>query len=67
MACLLGVQRSFEKAEVALLEVAGWELDDNTIRQLCHATAARARSGGLQSPYSRAPMNLSALRSFRPR
>ena len=44
MACLLGVQRSFEKAEVALLEVAGWDLDDNTIRQLCHATAARARS-----------------------
>jgi hypothetical protein len=44
MACLLGVQRSFEKAEVALLEVAGWELDDNTIRQLCHATAARAGS-----------------------
>ena len=44
MACLLGVQRSFEKAEVALLEVAGWDLDDNTIRQLCHATAARASS-----------------------
>jgi len=44
MACLLGVQRSFEKAEVALLEVAGWGLDDNTIRQLCHATAARASS-----------------------
>ena len=44
MACLLGVQRSFEKAEVALLEVAGWKLDDNTIRQLCHATAARACS-----------------------
>jgi hypothetical protein len=43
-ACLLGVQRSFEKAEVALLGVAGWELDDNTIRQLCHATAARASS-----------------------
>lgn len=42
MACLLGVQRSFQKAEVALLEVAGWKLDDNTIRQLCHATAARA-------------------------
>ena len=44
MACLLGVQRSFEKAEVALLEVAGWKLDDNTnwrfVRsndsQLCH-------------------------------
>jgi len=44
MACLLGVQRSFQKAEVALLGVAGWELDDNTIRQLCHATAARASS-----------------------
>jgi hypothetical protein len=44
MACLLGIQRSFEKAEVALLEVAGWDLDDNTIRQLCHATAARAGS-----------------------
>ncbi len=44
MACLLGVQRSFEKAEVALREVAGWRLDENTIRQLCHATAARASS-----------------------
>ena len=44
MACLLGIQRSFQKAEVALLEVAGWDLDDNTIRQLCHATAARAGS-----------------------
>jgi hypothetical protein len=44
MACLLGVQRSFQKAEVALLEVAGWDLDDNTIRRLCHATAARAGS-----------------------
>jgi hypothetical protein len=44
MACLLGVQQSFTKAEVALAEVAGWELDDNTIRQLCHATAARARA-----------------------
>jgi hypothetical protein len=44
MACLPGVQRSFEKAEVAPLEVAGWELDDDTIRQLCHATAARAGS-----------------------
>jgi hypothetical protein len=47
MACLLGVQRSFEKAEVALLEVAGWELDDHTIRPLCHATAAAfARAEG---------------------
>jgi hypothetical protein len=45
MACLLGVQRSFTKAEVALLEVAGWDLDDNTIRRLCHATAAQAGAG----------------------
>jgi hypothetical protein len=44
MACLLGVQRSFKKAEVALLEVAGWALDDNTVRQLCHATAGEASS-----------------------
>lgn len=42
MACLLGVQQSFARAELALAEVAGWELDDNTIRQLCHATAQRA-------------------------
>jgi hypothetical protein len=49
MACLLGVQRSFEKAEVALREVAGWDLDDNTIRQLCHATAEQARSTGWAS------------------
>lgn len=42
MACLLGVQQSFAKAALALAEVAGWELDDNTLRQLCHATAARA-------------------------
>ena len=44
MACLLGVQQSFQKAERALEEVAGWELDDNTIRQLCHATAAQAHA-----------------------
>ena len=44
MACLLGVQRSFEKAQVALAEVAGWDLDDKTIRLLCHATARTARS-----------------------
>jgi hypothetical protein len=39
MAVLLGVQTSFAKAERTLREVAGWELDDNTLRQLCHATA----------------------------
>jgi hypothetical protein len=44
MACLLGVQQSFARAEVALAEVAGWKLDDNTIRRLCHAVAAVASS-----------------------
>src|SRR4029078_12542789 len=42
MACLLGVHQSFEKAQLALLEVAGLSLDDNTIRRLCHATAKDA-------------------------
>jgi hypothetical protein len=42
MACLLGVQQSFAKAQVALREVAGWDLDDETLRRLCHATAAEA-------------------------
>jgi hypothetical protein len=42
MACLLGVQPSFGRAQRVLAEVAGWDLDDNTIRQLCHATAAQA-------------------------
>ena len=42
MACLLGIQQSFAKAELALAEVAGWALDDNSVRQLCHATAAAA-------------------------
>lgn len=42
MACLLGVQQSFAKAQLALAEVAGWALDDNTIRRLCHAVAAQA-------------------------
>jgi hypothetical protein len=44
MACLLGVQQSFARAQRALTEVAGWELDDNTIRQLCHASAAEAQA-----------------------
>jgi hypothetical protein len=42
MACLLGVRQSFHQAQLALREVAGLELDDNTIRQLCHATAQDA-------------------------
>jgi transposase len=59
MACLLGVQRSFHEAEVALLEVAGWALDEKTIRQLCHATAARAAAeragGGTAEAFAGAP------------
>lgn len=42
MACLLGVRQSFVRAETALVEVAGWALDDNAIRKLCHVTAAHA-------------------------
>jgi hypothetical protein len=42
MAVLLGVQQSFAKAQRVLDEVVGWELDDNTIRLLTHATAATA-------------------------
>lgn len=44
MASFLGVQQSFVRAEIALAEVAGWELDDNTIRQLCHSLAARVQA-----------------------
>jgi hypothetical protein len=42
-ACQLGIQQSLARAELALAELAGWTLDDNTLRQLCHATAARGR------------------------
>lgn len=44
MACFLGVKQSFVGAQTALWEVVGWKLDDNTIRQLCHATAAEANA-----------------------
>lgn len=44
MVCLLGVQQSFVRAQTALAEVAGWKLDDNTIRQLCHRVAAEANA-----------------------
>jgi len=45
MAVLLGVQQAFAPAERTLAEVAGWKLDDNTIRRLCHAVAQKARAG----------------------
>jgi hypothetical protein len=44
MACFLGVKQSFVGAQTALAEVVGWKLDDNTIRHLCHATAADANA-----------------------
>jgi hypothetical protein len=44
MACLAGIRQSFAQAEQLLTELAGWELDDETIRRLCHAEAARART-----------------------
>ena len=42
MACLAGVRQSFGRAEQLLTELAGWELDEETIRRLCHAEAAAA-------------------------
>jgi len=42
MACLAGVRQSFARGEALLAELAGWELDEETIRRLCHAEAARA-------------------------
>lgn len=44
MACLAGARESFAQAEALLAELAGWNLDDEAIRQLCHAEAARARA-----------------------
>jgi hypothetical protein len=44
MACLAGVQQSFARAEQLLDELAGWNLDDETIRRLCHTTAQRAHA-----------------------
>lgn len=42
MACLAGVQQAFARAEHLLDELAGWKLDEETIRRLCHATAQKA-------------------------
>ena len=42
MAVLAGARDSFARAAVALRELAGWELDDEAIRRLTHAAAARA-------------------------
>ena len=42
MACLAGVRQSFGQAEQLLAELAGWQLDEETIRRLCHTVAAQA-------------------------
>ena len=42
MAVLAGVRDSFARAEQLLAELAGWALDDETIRRATHAAAARA-------------------------
>lgn len=44
LATLAGVQRSFAKAQQLLAEMCGWELDDETIRQVTHAAAKQAQS-----------------------
>lgn len=42
MAVFAGVRDSFARAQCALSELCGWNLDDETIRQLTHAAARRA-------------------------
>lgn len=42
MATLAGLQQSFAKAEQLLKELSGWELDEETIRQLTHTEAKAA-------------------------
>ena len=44
MAVLAGARDSFARAEVTLRELAGWELDDEVIRQLTHAAAKSLRA-----------------------
>ncbi len=45
LACRAGLRDSFARAEKLLTELAHWELDDETIRRLCHADWWTARSG----------------------
>lgn len=45
MACLAGLRDSFARAQKLLAELAGWRLDDETVRRLCHAEAGRASAG----------------------
>ena len=43
MATLAGVRQSFGMAEQLLSELAGWQLDEETIRRLCHTEVPRER------------------------
>jgi Transposase len=42
MAAFAGTRDSFARAQIALRELCGWDLDDDTIRKLTHAVARRA-------------------------
>lgn len=42
LACLAGVHEPFGKAERLLEELAGWAIDQETIRRLCHRHASSA-------------------------
>jgi hypothetical protein len=41
--CHVGVDNSFERGARTLRELAGWSVDAETIRRLCHAAAAECR------------------------
>lgn len=41
--CHVGIDNSFERGERTLNELAGWSVDAETIRRLCHAEAAKHR------------------------
>jgi hypothetical protein len=41
--CHVGIDNSFDRGERTLDELAGWSVDAETIRRLCHAESARCR------------------------
>ena len=41
--CHVGIDNSFERGERTLQELAGWSVDAETIRRLCHAESAECR------------------------
>jgi hypothetical protein len=44
--CHVGLDNSFERGARTLQELAGWSVDAETIRRLCHAEAAEFRTTG---------------------